>query len=67
MGIPFQVLAPNHGIAATIKGGLGEGKTLVLRADIDALPVQEETGLELPLKTQALCMPAVMTPMPPCF
>lgn len=46
MGIPFQVLAPNHGIAATIKGGLGEGKTLVLRADIDALPVQEETGLE---------------------
>ena len=45
MGIPFEVLAPNCGVAATIKGGK-EGKTIALRADIDALPVKEETGLE---------------------
>ena len=46
MGIPFEVLAPNYGVIATIKGKLGEGKTLVLRADIDALPVTEDTGLD---------------------
>jgi metal-dependent amidase/aminoacylase/carboxypeptidase family protein len=33
-----------HGVAAVLKNG--EGKTLLLRADIDALPVGERTGLE---------------------
>lgn len=33
-----------HGLAAVLKNG--EGKALLLRADIDALPVQEQTGLE---------------------
>ncbi|EAT91678.1 hypothetical protein HBI56_012240 [Parastagonospora nodorum] len=32
-----------HGIAAVLKNG--PGKTLLLRADIDALPVEERTGL----------------------
>ncbi|KAJ4362190.1 hypothetical protein N0V95_001538 [Ascochyta clinopodiicola] len=32
-----------HGLAAVLKNG--EGKTLLLRADIDALPVREQTGL----------------------
>ena len=44
MGIPFEVLAPNCGVETCIKGGK-EGKTIALRADIDALPVKEETGL----------------------
>lgn len=44
MGIPYKELTPNYGIAATIKGGR-PGKTLAIRADIDALPVKEETGL----------------------
>lgn len=44
MGIPYERLLPNYGIAATIEGGR-KGKTLALRADIDALPVSEETCL----------------------
>ena len=44
LGIPYQVLAPNYGIVATIQGSR-PGKKIVLRADIDALPVTEETGL----------------------
>lgn len=32
-----------HGVAATFSNG--PGKTLLLRADIDALPVEEKTGL----------------------
>ena len=33
-----------HGVLATLKGAL-PGKTLALRADMDALPIKEETGL----------------------
>jgi amidohydrolase len=33
-----------HGVAAVLKNG--PGKTVLLRADIDALPVEERTGLE---------------------
>ncbi|MCI8909994.1 MAG: amidohydrolase [Oscillibacter sp.] len=33
------------GVTAVLRGTAGEGKTLLLRADMDALPVQEETGL----------------------
>ena len=39
------------GVVALLKGGTGEGKTLLLRADMDALPVEEKTGLPYASKT----------------
>lgn len=45
MGIPYVELKPGYGLAATIQGK-GEGKTIAARADFDALPVTENTGLE---------------------
>ena len=44
MGIPAQTFPDYPGLVATIEGAM-PGRTLMLRADIDALPVQEETGL----------------------
>ncbi len=43
-GIPFHV-DDQMNIVATIEGGK-PGKTLVIRADYDALPITEETGFE---------------------
>lgn len=39
-----------HGVVGVLKGGKGEGKTLLLRADIDALPITEKTGLDFASK-----------------
>ncbi len=40
MGIPFEIKA-NTGIVALLKGKNADKKTVALRADIDALPIQE--------------------------
>ena len=45
MGIPVQSFEDYPGCIATIKGGC-EGKTVLLRADIDALPITENSGVE---------------------
>jgi len=43
-GIPYERgFAKGTGIVATLRGG--EGRTVLLRADMDALEIQEETGL----------------------
>ncbi len=44
MGIPYLTLVNGNAVVALIKGG-GEGKTIAIRADMDGLPVKEETGL----------------------
>ncbi len=45
MGIPYTLSSKDSGLMAEIKGA-ENGKILVLRADMDALPIKEETGLE---------------------
>lgn len=45
-GIPFTAgYAQGTGIVAEIEGQAGPGKTVALRADMDALEITEETGL----------------------
>ncbi|MFA9423800.1 MAG: amidohydrolase [Sedimentibacter sp.] len=44
MGIEVETFPDYNGLVGTIKGSK-PGKTVMLRADIDALPVEEHTGL----------------------
>ena len=44
LGIPHQEHVGRTGVVGTIKGGR-PGPTLVIRADMDALPIHEQTGL----------------------
>lgn len=55
MGIGYHTLVNGNAIVAIIKGGQ-EGKTIALRADMDALPIVEETGL--PFASTNGCMHA---------
>jgi len=43
LGIPFKIAAKT-GVVALIKGAYA-GKVIAVRADMDALPIEEETGL----------------------
>lgn len=44
LDIPYELYEDISSIVALIKGS-GEGKTLAIRADMDALPIREETDL----------------------
>ena len=58
------------GVVGVIKGrkpaGTGDLKVIGLRADMDALPIEEETNLPYASKTRARCTPAAMTAIPRC-
>ncbi|MBQ6621986.1 MAG: amidohydrolase [Mogibacterium sp.] len=45
IGVPWRVCGMETGTLATIKGAK-PGRTIMLRGDIDALPMQEESGVE---------------------
>lgn len=44
LGIPYETKIGGNGVIATLKGGK-EGKTIALRADFDALPIQDEKNV----------------------
>lgn len=51
-----------------VVGSLSKGdspRTMGLRADMDALPIEETTGLPWPARRQEKCTPAAMTVTPP--
>lgn len=52
IGIPHRKLSPS-GVVAEIAGGC-PGKTVALRADMDALTIQEETGLPFASEAEGL-------------
>lgn len=53
MEIPFKRVCKT-GVIGTIKGKKSSGKTLGIRADIDALEIKEETGLEFQSKNPGM-------------
>ena len=53
IGIPYEESPQKPGIIATIDSGK-PGKFLMLRADMDALPIQESTGLDFESQTSGV-------------
>ncbi|CAN5475790.1 M20 aminoacylase family protein [soil metagenome] len=51
-GLPLEIQTgvAENGVVATLRGG-GDGPTVGLRADMDALPIHEETGLDFASET----------------
>ena len=51
-GLEIKTNIGGHGVVGILRNG--DGKTVLLRADIDALPIQEQTGLEYASKKRMI-------------
>ena len=45
LGLDIHLSKSTSGVVAVLKGGTNEGRTVLLRGDMDALPMPEDTGL----------------------
>jgi len=45
LGVPFRAGLAGTGVVAVIKGEKGAGRCVLLRADMDALPIEEQSGV----------------------
>lgn len=54
LGISYEKNVAITGIVATIQGGKGPGQTLLIRADMDALPLDEDTNQPFKSKNQGV-------------
>ena len=52
--VPFTGGWAENGVVATIVGGLGKGKTIALRADMDALPITELNKVKYKSKNEGI-------------
>ena len=62
----IEVNRPTPTGAVGLIRGNGEGKTIALRADIDALPIKRRPTCHLLQKMKVLCMPADTMHTRPC-
>jgi hippurate hydrolase len=51
LGLEVEEGVGGHGVLAVLTGGAGPGPTVLARADMDALPIEEATGLPYASKT----------------
>lgn len=62
IGLDVKREAAGTGVIANLMGDK-EGRTIAIRADIDALPIQENNNVEYKSKIEGSMMPVVMTDM----
>jgi hippurate hydrolase len=68
-GLPLEYREgpSTSGLVAILRGGGDNGRAVLLRGDMDALPMQEETGLPFAPRCPAPCTPAATIPTARCW
>src|ERR671922_1977391 len=65
LGIPYEYMGQGGGVIGRLTGGGSHAPTVALRAEMDALPGEESTGLPFASRIKARSMLAAMTPIWP--